>query len=76
MGGLYYLYIALLFCSADGADTVLNSAPEGSKLMLQAAEILNLKEHFVCEHARFNAVKLAAAADIELHKGLDERFYL
>jgi hypothetical protein len=44
--------------------------------MLQAADILGLKEHYVCEHTRVNAVRLAAAADIELHKGVDGRYYL
>eukprot|EP01127_Copromyxa_protea_P020893 TRINITY_DN703_c1_g1_i2.p1 TRINITY_DN703_c1_g1~~TRINITY_DN703_c1_g1_i2.p1 ORF type:complete len:1017 (-),score=227.10 TRINITY_DN703_c1_g1_i2:65-3115(-) len=67
---------SLIYGSADGADTVLNTDPEASKIMLQTADILGLKEHYVCEHSRTNAVKLAAAADIELHKGLDNRYYL
>eukprot|EP01126_Amoeba_proteus_P002897 TRINITY_DN10944_c0_g1_i1.p1 TRINITY_DN10944_c0_g1~~TRINITY_DN10944_c0_g1_i1.p1 ORF type:complete len:784 (-),score=159.86 TRINITY_DN10944_c0_g1_i1:150-2258(-) len=67
---------SLVYGTCDAADTVVNSDLEVSHRMLAAAELLNIKEHDVCEHSRVNTVRLAAAADLEVHKGCDGRFYL
>jgi hypothetical protein len=67
----------LVFGSSDGAKTVHKSDSEMNRLMLSAAQRLNLKEHLVGRSGRPDEtpVALCAPADIEGHR-VGNQFYL
>lgn len=66
----------LVYGSADGGDTIVNSNPKVDKWMKEAASLLKIKEHRVGADSKTGITKLAAPCDIEGHIGTDGRFYL
>ncbi len=59
------LIVTSFFCS-----------PHLNEMMKRAAKVINMKAHLVGRDQSKKKVELYAPADIEAHKGTDERYYV
>lgn len=66
----------LVYGSADGGRTVVNSDPEAARLMDELGERLNLKAHVVGVPASSRKVVMRVPGDVEVHRGTDGRLYV
>lgn len=64
---------SLVYGSDNQARTVHTDEPELNTRMLEAARRLNIKPHRV---GREGGSVLASCADVEVHRGMDARWYL
>lgn len=64
----------LVYGSANGGRTVQKSDPKLNEMMKSLGEKLNLQEHRV--GTRITGKDLYMPGDIEVHRGLDDRYYL
>jgi Clustered mitochondria/Translation initiation factor eIF3 subunit 135 len=67
----------IMYGSEDTAKTVHADVPRANRRMEAIARLLNLKRHMVGRGADESALSpVAGPADIELHKGLDGRWWI
>jgi hypothetical protein len=61
--------------SSDGGGTVIAKDEAALKMMRKCADSLNLSSHFVVSKKDGVLVELPMAADMEVHRGRDNRLY-
>jgi Clustered mitochondria len=65
-----------VYGSSNAGATVFNSSTVFNEQMEKIAERLNLRPHLCGVGAVEDCQRLHLAADIEGHRGIDDRFYL